>query len=348
MSTATWYVHSRGRRRADDYQWLPISGAAGSTGKAESARLTEVRRHRWYGATLDDLADDESPSLVLAYAREVGLVVYITRLGPVEPVTDSLHRPIRAAVIGVGTPASASDVVAVAAAALAGELSTLDGLNYELAEEPGFRLDPATWSTTVARCIRWFADLPADGPERPDKPRVDADRPDTRERIARELRSLDLSALAGRRDDLILVLRTPLLQRADHDRRRPWRVLAELSGAPAPATFTPAWLGDQLGGIFRSGVGWAVGLVTGAAVLVVAAVLAWPGSASQPTPAASSASPSPAASSPPALSPTPSPVSSGSPASRGPAASHKATVSPHATQTAPSKRPSKAPSLADR
>lgn len=308
--SATWWVQSRGRRRNHDYAWAPVGGA-------DLAHLKRVREHRWGGATLDDLVDDEQPGLALVRARELGTIVYVTSLSPVPPTTDVLNRPIRAALVGVGrTSPEVTQVVAVAVSALSGTLTTLDQLSFETPDPPGFHFDARAWAAFVTESARRFARATVDGADVAEltDPAVLPDRADTRDRTAADLTALFRRGRINEIENAVLVLRSPVLDRADHERWRPWRALTDLqdavrSPAPGPLDVPKAVLDFGVRRARRSPLGrFFVYIAPVGAITVAAAAVAW--SAAQPStpPRDPAASTVPAGSTPAPTTPATAPA----------------------------------------
>jgi hypothetical protein len=209
MAGVHWYVQTRGTGLRQDYTWVPVAA-----GHGDPTELAQLRAHGWRGHTLAELAgDDEHPGLVLAHAPSVGTVVYVTGLRPTDPQPVDAHgRAIRAAVIGLARPGTdPRPVWQLAITALRGRLDARLGLSHDQPDDPGFTVDAASWPQGTATA-------PPGPPQRADasrvdptsileRPRVDRDADDERERVAEELAAAVRSGRLLPPRETVIVLR---------------------------------------------------------------------------------------------------------------------------------------------
>jgi hypothetical protein len=227
--TVRWFVQSRGpRREHPDYNWRAV-GTSDSDDGSRYARTVLDRGWRGHGCL--SLIDDESEGALFFDDRHQGLVLLITGLTPAEHPSDFQRRPIRVAVLGTARrddPAAWSEMTAVAAQALRGELA--EPLPVTFGYQPGnsdFEVDAAVWSGLVNT---WCAAEPDPAAEVPDRAgtKLWPDEAGYRVKVAAKLDAIGTVGI-GPLAERIILLRTNLLSRQDIQDLRPWRTLSDVT-----------------------------------------------------------------------------------------------------------------------
>lgn len=280
--TAQWFVKTRGTRRLHDYTWVGIH--------ADPATAAAKLDGSWKDIRLESMLSDEEPGLVLLPTRSDGgsVIAYVTGLTPPGGQRDALGREIRISILGIGHGLDGVDaVLAVAVAALRNELAAGLAIDYGITESPGFRVDPAQWTTMVGGLVdtMYAAESLAGTRPRLD-PRARVTRPDNqteRLTVADDLVRLQ-NQVGLTAQGTIWVLRTAALDREQIERLRPWCVLTNVAGSSSTRS---GQRGSSVETVVSAALGAFKGIglrnpflrlaLTVAAVIAVAAVAFWAG-----------------------------------------------------------------------
>jgi hypothetical protein len=212
----TWYFNTAGASEQDGYRWF--AGKAGhAPSQAELLLMAPIA-----GSNLVKLTSEISPSIVLAKIPDWGYVFYATRLAsPGAPAEgDHMKRRISVSVLGIAAAdADACVLVDAAVAALQGDLAGRLPLSWT-AGSPAIDQQPARWPLSK----RDIVPLPRSGS---DQESIGLP-PARRSAAATALAALSSDDLGAFTPDRILLLDSDVVNLADLDRLRPWRVISPL------------------------------------------------------------------------------------------------------------------------
>ncbi|UBU08848.1 hypothetical protein [Nonomuraea gerenzanensis] len=221
-------VQTRGPGATEDYRWLPVGH--------ENLKALRLLEKGWRkGSSFLTLLDDERPGLLLYRFRSEGLLLLITGLIPAGRPVDSRKRAIRVNVLGCthdssdrlpgGTDDGSGAILAVACAALRGDLSDRLPVIYGSDGGTGFTLEPEDWNDMLEDVKGGYT-----SPDTPltRRPRIDDDTETARERVAGELAALHSQGTLDRLSGTLLVLRTRVLSRRQSEALGAWRVLVDI------------------------------------------------------------------------------------------------------------------------
>ncbi|TYB64903.1 hypothetical protein FXF51_20910 [Nonomuraea sp. PA05] len=229
---ARWLVQTRGPGATEDYRWVPVGHK-----NLKALRLLEKGWRK--GSSFLTLLDDERPGLLLYRFRSEGLLLLITGLIPAGRPVDSRKRAIRVNVLGcthdsadrlaTDSTDSADDgtdaILAIACAALRGDLSDRLPVVYGSDGGSGFALEPEDWNDMLED-VKGGPTSSDTSPAR--GPRVDNDTETARARVAGELAAVHSQGTLDRLSGTLLVLRTGVLSRRQSEALGAWRVLVDI------------------------------------------------------------------------------------------------------------------------
>jgi hypothetical protein len=263
--TARWYVMSRGTAADQDYSWAAVGDAPGITMDEVDDLVTEV----WPGHRLENLLEDEVPSLVLFHHQDTGTILVVTGLVPADAARDFQQREIRAAILGRAPDAEdEADLIGMAALALREKVAGHLPLSWPRAARLGFHIDRTGW-TALLKLARSTLGPASPRPEETDlangsaaarEPRLRLDTKTARSAVAERLvrryhRHDGLGDLHGR----VIVLRTPLLDEQMLRDLRPWQGLTTNDRMVARGEQTATAMNAGSAAEKLLGLGWKVG-----------------------------------------------------------------------------------------
>ncbi|GAA0393185.1 hypothetical protein Acor_63390 [Acrocarpospora corrugata] len=215
--TVSWYLSSRGRRTTEDYEWKTLGGPPVS-----ALRIID---DGFDGIPLNKLVDEEKPGLVLLTDGSGRTVLLVTGLMAAARPADFRGRAIRTLLLGVARPEDdLGPLVKVAARALRGTLEDDLPISYGSVATGGFTLDPAAWTAFLAG-----AEQPADTTSPENRPRLDPDTAEWRDRVADELLQRHAEGGITRSRNQVVLLRTRLPSRPVIYRLKIWRCLSDVA-----------------------------------------------------------------------------------------------------------------------